>query len=357
MNTSNTAPGRPAPSKRCGITPPGGFFLPKGGEWLVAKKILNGPESASRPWMPFYAAKWISDPGVRAMTLSAQGIYINMIAACWIHREIPGDPRLSNPSATLEQYLSNTFAVQPQHLRNAWATLRQHFRSTSPGFMVNTLVDKILQEFDDPNFSTEKRREDERREDDDDAPSDAKIASEPIPPEPPVSVPEELKNLSLYAADPKLCRRFPDLLPSWRTAFPGIVLLDEIAKAHAWEVANPSRRKRDRARFLNTWLNKAQDAPRIGSATPSINLEAEQRRKAEIARKRKENEPRPISELAWHDGIKGLKNSLRGAATPISAPGSTPGTLNRSAGHGEADSGLPSRVSKSQQNQLGPEKV
>ena len=52
------------------------------------------------------------------------------------------------------------------------------------------------------------------------------------------------------------------------TAYPAVLIDAEIAKAHAWVLANPANRKSQWGRFLNKWLERAQDkAPRVsGSA-------------------------------------------------------------------------------------------
>ena len=53
-------------------------------------------------------------------------------------------------------------------------------------------------------------------------------------------------------------------LPRWvsssRGAYPGIDLLGEARRAHAWEESNPSRRKKQIRAFLSRWWTKAQDA-------------------------------------------------------------------------------------------------
>lgn len=50
----------------------------------------------------------------------------------------------------------------------------------------------------------------------------------------------------------------------FKTAYPAVSLDGEIAKAHAWVIANPKNRKSNWGRFLNSWLQKAQDkAPRV----------------------------------------------------------------------------------------------
>ncbi len=90
-----------------------------------------------------------------------------------------------------------------------------------------------------------------------------KETTEPIP------VPQELEELPLYRIDQRLCRTWPDVYPSWIKAYPHLNIMAEIQKAHSWEMANPARRKVIRTRFLNNWLQRAQDQPRLGKTIES----------------------------------------------------------------------------------------
>ncbi len=76
------------------------------------------------------------------------------------------------------------------------------------------------------------------------------------------SIPVELKGLDLYEVDSKLCKKLPTLMPAWIEAFPGVDVAAEIKKAHVWELANPTKQKKNRPRFLQNWLNRAQDNPK-----------------------------------------------------------------------------------------------
>ncbi len=76
------------------------------------------------------------------------------------------------------------------------------------------------------------------------------------------TIPAELQGLALYEKDKKLIQAWPELKVALEKANPGVVVKLEVAKAHAWEVANPQRRKRDRPRFLTSWMARAQDRPR-----------------------------------------------------------------------------------------------
>lgn len=74
-------------------------------------------------------------------------------------------------------------------------------------------------------------------------------------------IPAELASLELYRSDLRLVGHWPQLLAAWTAAHPRLDISTEIAKAHAWEVANPTKRKKDRAAFLGRWLGRAKLAP------------------------------------------------------------------------------------------------
>jgi len=75
-------------------------------------------------------------------------------------------------------------------------------------------------------------------------------------------IPSEIENLQLYRVDKNLCKRFPELLPAWIDAYPGVDVLAEVKAAHAWELASPKNRKVDRPKFLTNWLKRQQDRPK-----------------------------------------------------------------------------------------------
>jgi hypothetical protein len=76
-------------------------------------------------------------------------------------------------------------------------------------------------------------------------------------------VPHDLEDLELYAKDAKLCKMWPELLAAWQVAHPNLDVVQEVRRAHAWEMANKRKRKKDRARFLANWLarQKPNGAP------------------------------------------------------------------------------------------------
>jgi hypothetical protein len=85
------------------------------------------------------------------------------------------------------------------------------------------------------------------------------------PPEP-AETPPALAGLELYEQDAKLTRQWNKLIKAWIEAYPAVNICAEVRAAHAWEVANPKKRKLNRARFLNNWLARRQDR---GSPVPT----------------------------------------------------------------------------------------
>jgi hypothetical protein len=86
------------------------------------------------------------------------------------------------------------------------------------------------------------------------------------PPEP-AETPPELLGLELYEQDQKLKKRWNELIKAWIGAYPAVNICAEVRAAHAWEVANPTKRKLNRARFLNNWLARRQDRGSPSSTT------------------------------------------------------------------------------------------
>lgn len=81
--------------------------------------------------------------------------------------------------------------------------------------------------------------------------------------------PPDFDGLKLYTDGQQkgikaLWRTWPDLKAATAEAYPGIDLLAELRAAHAWEVANPKKRKTDKVRFLHNWFARAQDKPAAG---------------------------------------------------------------------------------------------
>jgi hypothetical protein len=65
-------------------------------------------------------------------------------------------------------------------------------------------------------------------------------------------------------------RRPQEFEAAEREANPGIDLLEQAKKAKAWEIANPSQRKHNHARFLHGWFAREQDrGPRRSQAPTS----------------------------------------------------------------------------------------
>ncbi len=79
-----------------------------------------------------------------------------------------------------------------------------------------------------------------------------------------------LRSLSLYEKDEKLRRRWAELYPAWVDAFPEVDVMPEVRSAHVWELEQPLRkRKRDRAKFLGSWIRRAAERARLDTTDGS----------------------------------------------------------------------------------------
>ena len=52
-----------------------------------------------------------------------------------------------------------------------------------------------------------------------------------------------------------------EVLQAWKKAYPNVDIDTEIAKAFAWETSNPKNAKKNKERFVNSWLSRAKPSP------------------------------------------------------------------------------------------------
>ena len=62
-------------------------------------------------------------------------------------------------------------------------------------------------------------------------------------------------------------------ITAWVSAYPAVDVHAEIKKAAVWLMANPKNKKSNYARFLTSWISRAQDkAPRVGGTSPILKM-------------------------------------------------------------------------------------
>jgi len=76
------------------------------------------------PWFPFYAADWLTDPDVRAMTYAERGLYLECLCMQWREGSIPSDvKRLARitgaPAKLLHRILGKFEPSRDGELQNA----------------------------------------------------------------------------------------------------------------------------------------------------------------------------------------------------------------------------------------------
>ena len=51
------------------------------------------------------------------------------------------------------------------------------------------------------------------------------------------------------------------LTATWKEAYPNVDIQTQLAKAKAWLISNPSKAKKDFAKFINNWLSRSMEMP------------------------------------------------------------------------------------------------
>jgi hypothetical protein len=72
-------------------------------------------------------------------------------------------------------------------------------------------------------------------------------------------VPEDLRDAPLLFEDPSLVKRWNELQGRWRRQCPAVEVKKEIARAHNWLVDHPERRRKNKVRYLDNWMQRAQE--------------------------------------------------------------------------------------------------
>lgn len=230
---------------------------------------------AKLPFMKWYPADWIKD--TRHLSLQAKGAWADLINFMWVNESGRGQY-----SATPEA-LARTLGCSQETCKLVIDELRTvaEIVTTSDG-NVTVMSRRIKREEsirENNRFRKQRNRvtlpsreipreklevrsqkAEVRRQKTESLTPLAESQQTPLPhPPSKLIIPDVLQDLELYRNDVKLCNKLPIVMAAWQSAYPGVMINAEIRKAHAWEVGNPSRRKKDRLKFLTNWLNRAQD--------------------------------------------------------------------------------------------------
>lgn len=79
------------------------------------------------PAFQFYAADWLADEDVRAMSLAERGAYIDLLAFCWREGSIPDDI----------DRCARLLGCASKEMRAVWATVRERFAEGDAGRLVS----------------------------------------------------------------------------------------------------------------------------------------------------------------------------------------------------------------------------
>jgi len=243
-----------------------------------------------KPWFPFYPAVWFSDSAIDELSLLGELLYLRLLFMCWNEGGLDlgkGNPWTS-PEQIPHRVWTRLWRGHGNPRARVWQSqgrlIARHFFCGEDGKWWNKrLLREFLNDKGSPHstvqYSTveleQRRRELDCSELAISASPREALRSDSAPEKPgpdrgrdePSETPEAIRDLPLYAADSTLCRRWLEVFPAWAVAYPGVDILAEVRKAHAWEAANPKRRKVDRCRFLANWLSRAQDRGANGNGT------------------------------------------------------------------------------------------
>lgn len=232
-----------------------------------------------RPAFQFYPDAWMSDAGLRLSSLAARGLWADMLCLMFDSPE-RGVLRKQNGSKIESKDLAKMTGASQAEIEALLAEMDSNgVYSKAPDGAIycrrmvrEEHIRKVRSEAGSqggrPSKSKAKPKAEKTPPSPSPSPSPSPVSNNDASAEPPAPavapahiVPDELKGLALYEADAKLCFDLPQMLPNWRQCYPGVDLLIEIRKAHAWEMANPKKRKtpRGRMKFLNSWMDRAQN--------------------------------------------------------------------------------------------------
>lgn len=213
----------------------------------------------ARPSMQFYPSDWMAEPGLRLCGLASRGIWMDMLCLMWSSPE-RGVLRKQNGSKIESKDISKMCGASETEVDACLAELYEHgvYSKAQDGAIYNRRmvrdehIRRVRSEAGSKGGRPSKAKAKHLTEK---TPSSSTSTSTSTP----TTIPQDLKGLVLYEADANLCRRWPELVLAWSKSYPGVNIPSEVANAHAWEVANPTRRKKDRPKFLNGWFGRKQD--------------------------------------------------------------------------------------------------
>lgn len=247
--------------------------------------------SKRSPAFQFYPRDFLSSRKVDRMSMAERGIYITLLAHCWIDRGLPTDVA----------ELAATCRMKPEPFQRIWTSgVLQHCFEARGGRLVNPRLE--LERRVQAEYSRKQKEKADKRwgvnagamphSDNGSAP----IPSHPIPSHP---IPKERKDSAEPHSDSTpVVLTFPVVgnpnapewaltpsqLDAWAQAYPDMDVAAACHQAKVWVEADRTRRKTagGMPRFLVGWFNRAVNSGRSnGSSTPGMktagNVEALQR--------------------------------------------------------------------------------
>lgn len=246
-------------------------------------------------WFPVYATETLADERFQGWTCEERGAWFSLALVCWHEGSIPASPDQLRRLLHLD---APTFSV-------VWQAIGDRFAPSDekPDRLVSPRMEKervkarrIVSERAKAGAKGGKAKADRARKQPSNCQANAKQSAAvalanptPSPTPAPTQILEEEASAAgdgvreVQHSDSPVAASLPcagsarsygvtlDQIASWQQAYPGVDVLAEVGKARVWLEANPTRRKTHggMARFLVSWLGRAQDQPRQGKQQQS----------------------------------------------------------------------------------------
>ena len=238
---------------------------------------VASPQSKRSPAFQFYPRDFLSSSKVDQMSMTERGIYITLLARCWLDNGLPADlgdlarmvriPKARFERIWIRSQLSACFEQKQDRLINPRLEIERR---------VQTEYRRKQKEKADKRWSHDAAAMpgSATRHEPGNAPLSSSASSSAFAKEK-----KEISVEPLRDSTPTVLT-FPTVgkcstwvltqgqIDGWIAAYPNLDVAAECFKAQAWIEANPERKKtaKGMSAFLVNWLNRATDRPRASSS-------------------------------------------------------------------------------------------
>jgi uncharacterized protein YdaU (DUF1376 family) len=202
------------------------------------------------PYFNFYPNDFLTSENVTEMDAEQVGVYIMLLAQSWISKTpgyIPGD----------EARVAKWGRISVERWREISAGVLSAFVKQPDG---SYLQPRLRLEYEKSTALHEARRRG--------GAATASKSHRPQPATPPARTPPKRPASKLTWSEADGWSQIPEpARKAWASAYPGVDIDNELAKAHAWLLNNTTRRPKNHSQFFNNWLTRATPSQQASKLT------------------------------------------------------------------------------------------